>query len=335
MYKGRLEMSYFIGIDVSKEKLDLGWLRDAASSKKKTKVIKNTAKGHIEVMNWLLTQTKVSADQMVIVVEPTGIYHEAIMYYLHAQGFRILLVNPGKAKKYAESINLLHKTDKMDAVMLAYYGHAQRDQLTLWQPEPAEARELKVMIRRLDALEKDLQRELNRQEATEFSLSSVRVVQSLKDMIQALETEIKHLKQDIDDHIDSFPDLKRNRQLLESIKGIGPVMSRELVCLFAIKTFENAKQLAAYLGLIPKLKESGKFKGRTMMSKAGNARIRAKIYMAAISASTYNPDIKAQKERLLKAGKLKMQALGAAMRKLIQICFGVIKHQTEYQPQVI
>ena len=191
------------------------------------------------------------------------------------------------------------------------------------------------MIRRLDALEKDLQREQNRQEAALVSLSSDRVAQSLKDMIETLKAEIQRLQQDIDNHIDRFPELKRNRQLLQSIKGIGTVMSRELVYLFASKRFKSAKQAAAYIGLIPKLRESGKLKGRTMLSKIGSARIRAKLYMAAVCASTHNPDIKAQKARLLKAGKVKMQALGAAMRKLIQICFGVIKHQCEYQPQLV
>ena len=154
-------------------------------------------------------------------------------------------------------------------------------------------------------------------------------------MIGALEAEVKRLQRDIDDQINQYPELKRNRELLESIKGIGPVMSRELVCLFASKTFTSAKQVAAYIGVIPRIRESGTLKGRTMMSKVGNARIRSKLYMAAVCASTHNPDIKAQKARLLKAGKVKMQALGAAMRKLVQICFGVIKHQTEYQPQTL
>jgi len=328
-------MSYFIGIDVSKGKLDLGWLRDVSTGKKKTKVLKNTQLGHQQVVDWLLANIQVSAEEITLVLEPTGIYHEALLYFLYEKGFNILLVNPGKAKKYAEAINLLHKTDKIDAIMLAYYGHAQQNQLRLWQPEAAEVKELKVMIRRLDALEKDLQRELNRQEATAFSLSSERILKSLTTMIQTLEAEINDLKQDIDNHIDQYPELKRNRQLLESIKGIGPVMSRELVFLFASKSFKNAKQVSAYIGLVPKLKESGKFKGRTLLSKTGDARIRAKLYMAAVCASTHNVDIKAQKERLLKAGKVKMQALGAAMRKLIQICFGVIKHQSEYQPQAI
>lgn len=325
----------FTGIDVSKEKFDVGWLRDVNTGKKKTKVFKNTAVGHQQAVDWLLKNLKVPAEGIVITLEPTGVYHEALLYFLHDCGFQVLLVNPGKAKKFAESLNQIHKTDKLDAVTLAWYGHAQHHKLTLWQPESPEIRELKVMIRRLDALEKDLQREQNRQEAALVSLSSDRVAQSLKDMIETLKAEIQRLQQDIDNHIDRFPELKRNRQLLQSIKGIGTVMSRELVYLFASKRFKSAKQAAAYLGLIPKLRESGKLKGRTMLSKIGSARLRAKLYMAAVCASTHNPDIKAQKTRLLKAGKVKMQALGAAMRKLIQICFGVIKHQCEYQPQLV
>ena len=329
------KMCEFTGIDVSKEKFDVGWLRDVKTGKKKTKVFKNTRAGHQQVQDWLLNNLKVPAQDIVITLEPTGVYHEALMYFLHDCGFQVLLVNPGKARKYAQSLNQIHKTDKLDAVTLAWYGHAQQHKLTLWQPEAPEIRELKVMIRRLDALEKDLQREQNRQEAAQVSLSSDRVAQSLKDMIETLKAEIERLQQDIDNHIDRFPELKRNRQLLQSIKGIGTVMSRELVYLFASKRFKSAKQAAAYIGLIPKLRESGKLKGRTMLSKIGSARIRAKLYMAAVCASTHNPDIKAQKARLLKAGKVKMQALGAAMRKLIQICFGVIKHQCEYQPQLV
>lgn len=327
-------MCYFTGIDVSKDKIDIGWLRDSSSNKKKTKVFKNTSEGHQQAKDWFLKNIKAESEEIVVTLEPTNVYHEALMYFLHDCGFKVLLVNPGKAKKYAESINQIHKTDKSDAIVLARYGCAQFNHLELWQPEPEEVRELKVMIRRLGALEKDLQREKNRQEATLISLSSDRVVQSLKAMIEALEAEINCLQKDIDDYIDGIPHLKRNRQLLQSIKGIGPVMSRELVYLFSSKKFKNAKQAAAYLGLIPRLKESGKHKGRTTLSKMGDARIRAKLYMAAVSASTYNPDIKAQKARLLKAGKVKMQAIGAAMRKLIQICFGVIKHQTEYRPQL-
>jgi len=149
--------------------------------------------------------------------------------------------------------------------------------------------------------------------------------------MSVIETELVRLKQAIDAPIDRHPALKRDPILLKSMKGNGDVMARELVYLFAVKHFKTAKQAAAYIGLMPKLKGSGKFKGRSTMSKTGPARLRAKLYLAAGVACQHNPDIKAQRERLLKAGKTKVQALGAAMRKLIQICFGVVKNQTEYQ----
>jgi transposase len=327
-------MLAFTGIDVSKEKLDLGWLRDPVSNKKKTKVFKNIGKGHQEIADWLIKNTKEKPENIVVTLEPTNVYHEALVYFLHDQGFKIFLANPNKAKMNAKSIGTLHKTDKIDCVSLASFGHARQSLLKYWVPEASEIRELKALMRRLDALEKDLQRELNRQGSFEFSVTSERVTQSLQAMIEALKDEIKKLENDIDDHIDRHPVLKKNRELLETIKGVGPVISRELTYLFAAKQFENAKQVAAYLGLIPKLQESGKLKGRTTLSKMGPSRIRAKLYMAAVSASTHNKDISAQKNRLLAAGKTAMQAMGAAMRKLVQICFGVVKNQTEYQPQV-
>lgn len=107
-----------------------------------------------------------------------------------------------------------------------------------------------------------------------------------------------------------------------------------MLTLFNNKQFNNAKQVSAFLGLIPKQQESGLFKGRSRLAKTGNAQLRAKLYMAAVVATQFNPDIKHQYERLQQNGKCKMQALCACMRKLVQICFGVIKHQTPYTPQV-
>lgn len=327
-------MKAFIGIDVGKEKLDVSWLRDVVKNKQKTKFLKNTIQGYQELVDWVLKNTGLEAQNIVITTEPTGTYSEPLMYFLYEQGFTLLHVNPGKAKQYANSLGLVHKTDKSDATMLARYGHDQQHSLSSWQPEPIEARELKAMVRRLEALEQDLQREKNRYEAAGFSGASARVTQSLKDMIAVLKAEIDKLKNEIDEHINRHPQLKKNRQLLESINGVGEVTSRIMVCLLACKRFKSAKQLASYLGLIPKHNESGKRTGKTTLSKERPGYIRAKLYMAAIVAGQHNTDIKAQKTRLLKQGKTKMQALGAAMRKLSQICFGVVKNQTEYQPQV-
>lgn len=328
-------MYEFFGIDVSKDKLDLCWLRNISAKKPKNKVFENSFKSIDHLSTWIKKVTKLYPKDICITLESTGVYHESLIYFLHNEGFNIFLANPGKAKKYADSIGLKHKTDKLDSYMLAKFGYDQKDILKLWKPDPVEIRELKALLSRLGALEKDRQREKNRLEASEFNNVSGRVIQSLKDIIKTLENEISNLNKDIDDHIDKYPHLKEKNKLLKSIVGVGDVIAREMTYILSAKHFKNAKEVAAYLGLIPKIRESGKQRGKVTLSKAGSSRIRAKLYMAAVSASTYNKDINAQKQRLLANGKTKMQALGAAMRKLVQICFGVVKNGTEYKPQVV
>ncbi len=153
-------------------------------------------------------------------------------------------------------------------------------------------------------------------------------------MIGELEAERQRMEKQIDDHIDRHPDLKNDLRLLRTIPGVGVVVSRVMLSVIRSRAFNTASECAAFLGVIPKLKESGIFRGRTTLSKKGPPQVRAKLYMAAIVASQYNADIKAQRTRLLMKGKNKMQALGAAMRKLVHQCFGVLKHQTEYCQQV-
>ena len=154
-------------------------------------------------------------------------------------------------------------------------------------------------------------------------------------LISVLVGEIMEIQHEINRLISCNPEMNKNRELLLSVIGIRRVMARELAYLFLAKKFTSSKQVAAYVELISRLNESGVFKGRSSLSKSGPSRIRSKIFLAAISAGTHSPDIKAQKIRLTHAGKTKMKALGATMRQLIQICYGVIKNQTRYQPQIV
>ncbi len=150
-----------------------------------------------------------------------------------------------------------------------------------------------------------------------------------------LKVERKRLENLINQHLNQHPNLKKDRALLESIPGIGPILSRLMIAVIRSRHFTAAPQCAAFVGVVPVQFESGSsVRGRSRLSKAGNANIRAKLYMAAVVAIQHNPDIKQQYERLLKNGKSKMSAIGAAMRKLVQICFGVLKHQTPYQSRV-
>lgn len=324
-------MRYFIGIDVAKAKLDVLWLRDAEALKIKTKVFPNQPQGFKALKTWLEKHVTNELSTVHVTLEATGVYHEALAYALHEMGAQVSVVNPAFVRDFGKGLGVRNKTDKKDSMVLARYGAMTRP--ALWQPEPVEVRELKALLARLSALQTDLQRELNRLEKAQVSQASQVVIDSIEAMVGKLQKESKRVEQQIDDHIDQNPDLKHDRELLDSIPGVGSVVSREMLAMLRSRHFVRASQAAAFIGLVPKLKESGTFKGRTTLSKNGSSRLRATLYMAAVVATQYNPDIKRQYERLTQAGKTKMQALGAAMRKLVQICFGVLKHQSEYRPQ--
>jgi len=326
-------MNYYVGIDVAKDKIDCLWLRDTTSLKVKTKVLPNTLAGFEQLKTWLEKNMTHHLDTIYVSLEATGIYHEALAYALHGMGIKVSVINPAFVRDFAKSLGVRSKTDKKDSMVLARYGAMTTPRL--WEPEAEEVRVLKALLARLNALEADLQRELNRLEKAEISRSSEAVIESIELMVNQLKSESQRVEKQIDDHIDQHPGLKKDRERLQSIPGIGQVVSREMIAVLRSRQFTQASQAAAFMGLVPRLWESGKMKGRTTLCKNGPSRIRAKLYMAAIVAKQHNPDIKAQYDRLIKAGKAKMQALGAAMRKLVQICFGVLKHQCEYQPQLV
>ncbi|MBL4872500.1 MAG: IS110 family transposase [Rhodobacteraceae bacterium] len=325
-------MNYYIGIDIAKDKFDCLWLRDVDALKIKTKVLPNTTKGFGLLKTWIEKNITSDLNTVCVTMEATGIYHEALCYALHEIGVRVSVMNPAFIRDFAKGLGVRGKTDKKDSMVLARY--AALVQPREWKPEPKDVRTLRAMLSRLTSLEKDLQRENNRLEKAEISQASETVIDSLQLMIRSIGTEVARIKKQVDDHIEQNPTLKKNRAILKSIPAIGDVLSREMLALLESKDFTSARQVAAFVGLVPKLWESGKMKGRTTLCKNGSSHLRAVLYMGAIVAIQYNPDIKRQYERLLKAGKTKMQALGAAMRKLVQICFGVLKHQSEYRPQM-
>ena len=322
-----------IGIDVSKTKIDCLWLRDTTTGKVKTKVFANDNKGHQALIQWSMTNTKADIGDIHFVMEATGVYHEGLAYALHEAGAAVYVINPAQIKAFGKSLGVRTKTDKKDSMVIARYGATQQPRR--WQPEPVEVRTLKGLIARYEAICRDIQREENRLEKAQVSPVSEEIITSFESVITHLKAEKKRIEDLINRHIDKHPELKKDRALLESIPGIGPVLSRLMLSVLRSRAFDSAPQCAAFLGLVPVQHESGtSVRGRSRLSKNGNAKVRATLYMAAVVATQYNPDIRDQYERLLKKGKSKMSALGAAMRKLVQICFGVLKHQTPYHPQV-
>lgn len=234
----------------------------------------------------------------------------------------ISVINPKRLKDFASSLGLKAKNDALDAFAIARYG--QMIQPEPWYPEPPEYRQLMQLLRRLDAIETDRQRERNRLEKAQISASSAEILASLERSLAFLDAEYQRLHQAIDEHIEGHPTLQQDRQYLASIPSIGPALSARLMALLHHgQRFASVAQFTSYLGVIPTEHQSGSsIHKRPHLSKLGPARERAKLYMAALGASRYNPDVKALYQRLIERGKCPKAALGAAMRKLAQICLG-------------
>ena len=311
-----------IGIDISKKRLHAAWLRDPEQERSRPEAADNTPEGHRQLLAWAERHSQCPPEQLCFVIEATGVYHEALALFLHQAGARVCVVNPYQVKEFARSRGIRTKNDRHDGHVLALFGRERRAQA--WQPPPEHVRHLQSLLKRIEALEEDRQRECNRLEKATVEQAPAPVRQSLQDMIDVLEAEIARLRNQLDDHIDAHPELKQQRALLESIPGVGPKLSAWFLALFGAKRFASAKQAAAFLGLVPVEYDSGtSVHRRPRLSKAGDARWRARLYMPALVAIRWNSAIRAQFTRLTGAGKSKMSAIGAAMRKLVQIAFGV------------
>lgn len=321
---------HYLGIDVAKAKLDCCLLLDVTTCKRKTKSIPNNNTGFAELIIWLGKQ-HLSLPEVHIIMESTGVYHEQAAIALHEAGVRVSITNPAQVRDFAKGLAIRSKTDGIDSLVLARYGALL--QPTGWTPPTPQAITLQALLARADAIQQDLLRERNRQEKADATDTPHLIRQSLADSITFLQTQLKKLQQDIDDHIDRHPELRDDVTLLTTIPGIGLKTSQHLLSVMHLHSFHSAERLAAYLGLVPIERQSGSsLYGRARLSKAGPARVRAVLYMAAVVATRHNPYVKALYERLVTGGKSKMSALGTAMRKLVHLCFGVIKNRQPYCP---
>ena len=193
-------------------------------------------------------------------------------------------------------------------------------------------RQLQALVRRLESLVEMRVAEENRLSS---GVSVDEVQQSLEHHIAYLNEHIKQTEQMIRHHIDNHPDLKQQRDLLDSIPGIGETTAALLLAeIVDIKQYKSARQVAAYAGLVPRERRSGtSVRGRTQLSKIGNARLRKALYFPAITALRCSEFFKVWASGLRERGKCKMSVIGAMMRKLIHLAYGVLKTGKPFDPQ--
>jgi transposase len=314
-----------LGIDIAKLKFNVCLLN--TNGKLKHKVFANTTDGFQQLAAWL---SKQGAQRVHACMEATGAYGEALALFLHAAGHTVSVVNPAAIKSFAGSRLSRTKTDKVDAELIARFCVAQ--QPLAWTPPAAEVRQLQALVRRLDALVEMHTMESNRLEA----IITVEVVKaSVQEHMIYLDQQIEQTEALIRAHINDHPRLKRQSELLDSIPGIGAATAATLLAEIAdITQYESARQVAAFAGLVPRQRQSGSsVRGRTRLSKIGNARLRKALYFPAITALRCSAFFKEWATGLRERGKCKMSVIGAAMRKLIHLAYGVLKTGQPFDPE--
>jgi transposase len=313
-------MAAVLGIDISKAKFTVALRTPEGKTRRKT--CPNTSAGFEELARWL---TRQHVTQVHACLEATGTYGEALATWLYDAGHQVSVVNPAVIHAYARVQLARSKTDALDAELIAQFTVTQ--QPPRWAPPAPEIRALQALIRRLDALHGMHTQETNRLETA--AVPDVRA--SIEAVLSNLATQIAHVKQLIRDHIDRHPGLRLQRALLTSIPGIGEATAAVLIAEVFDKPFSSARQAAAFAGLVPRLSESGTRRGRPRLSKIGPGRVRKALYFPAIAALRFNPTIRAVRARLAAAGKPTMVIIGAAMRHLIHLAYGVLKSKQVYR----
>jgi len=318
---------FFVGIDLAKSKFDVALIADSAEPQTpKRKVLQNNNSGFTKLLTWM---DRRATGEIHVCMEATGTYFEDLATFLVSHNIKVSVVNPSCIASYARSCSLRNKTDAADAYVIADYARAKHP--SPWTPPSPASKELRELMRRLSALEQSRQDEQNRLTA---GVSSAVVRSSIKKSIQFLDKQIKQLQELIRQHIDSDPGLREDLELLVSIVGIGEKTAATILGeLPDHSNFRSAKQVSAYAGACPRQYQSGSsVRGRTHMCKIGNGRLRRALYFPAMVAAQHNPIVKDLYERLIAAGKNKKCALGAAMRKLLHIIFGVLRTRRAFDP---
>lgn len=311
-----------VGIDVSKDSLDLCILYDGIKGRIRTKKIKNDNSAAANIIRWLRLQ-HCGPEDVHLIMEATGVYHERLALSLHEAGAYVSLANPHRSRDFAKGMGILTKTDKVDAYMLACYALLKKPHR--WHPPSAEVMHLSALIRRRDALLSDAVREENRLEKYQSTHTPSDVMSSCLRMVKLLREEVKFAEQLIKAHIKAHAALQLDYDLLTSIPAVGPQLGINMLVLLRSHDFESASQAAAFLGVVPVEKRSGtSVRGKAKMSKIGPPQLRAKLYMSALCARRCNARMRNFYEELCLRGKPKMVAIGAVMRKLVHWCYGVL-----------
>lgn len=308
-------MDIIVGIDVSKDRLDLCMTPSQAVFS-----IDNSQDG----IDGLIARLKAEDGQVAIGMEATGGFEMLAAAALSAAGFPVAVINPAHVRAYAHAIGRRAKTDAIDAAVIAAFMAATKPQIRPLRD--VQTQELSALIDRRRQIVQMIVAEENRQRM----VLEKQTQKSIQRLIAALRRELGSLDGDIDAHIRKSPIWRVREALLTSVPGVGRMTARTLLAEMPELGSLDRRQIASLAGLAPWTRQSGKWKGRSFVS-GGRGKVRSVLFMAALVASRHNPTLKAFRDRLVDAGKPKIVAVVATMRKLLTILNAIIRDQKPWK----
>lgn len=308
----------YCGIDVSKLTFDV-------YLDQKSYVFNNDSKG-FNSFSVMLT------DEVHCVMEATGPYYLKLAVYLQSHGFKVSVVNPLVIKRFSQMRMLKAKTDRADAKLIAHY--AEKEVPKLWEAPRPILLEIQQEQAVLDGLNKQLRMLKNQIESIEVQpFQSKQALTAIRSMIAETEKQLTAIDQSILKKVDSA--FTKEIDLITSIPGIGiKTAIALLVATNAFSNFSSAKQVASYVGICPRIYQSGSsIKGKGHITKMGDSRVRTLLYMGACSAKKHNLACQKLYDRLVENGKAKKLALIAVTNKLVKQAFAVVTNNEMYNPE--
>lgn len=307
-------MDKFVGVDVSKAWLDVHVLPSGEEMR-----FANDPSGLDNLVKWLK-----ALNPKMVGMEATGGLEVPCVATLTAGGLQVAVVNPAQVRFFAAALGKRAKTDQLDAAVIAAFVEATKPEIRPLRD--AQTRAFAELVARRRQIVQMMTAEENRQRTAKGKPAQ----KSIKRILSALERELADLDAEMDDQIRKSPLWRVREKLLTSVPGVGPKVARTIMAdMPEIGTLDR-RQIAALAGLAPFTRQSGTWKGKSFIG-GGRGSVRTSLYMAALVASRHNPTLKAFRDRLVAAGKPKMVAVVAVMRKLLTILNAIIRDQMPWK----
>ena len=308
----------FIGVDVSQDHLD-AHVRPATLRRR----FANTAAGIAELVAWVRPHAAAR-----IVFESTGPYQKAAVGALLAEGLPAVVVNARQVRDFARALNYLAKTDAIDAGVIAHFAEVATT--TVRPLEPQESRDLRELYDRRGQLVHMLAMEKNQRHSATVAQASSRVLRSIDKHIAWLESQVQDLERRMDQLIEGCAAFRARDEILQTITGIGPQVSRTLLAYLPELGTTSRQRIAALVGVAPFNDDSGTSVGQRHI-RGGRSKVRVGLYQAAIAAIRHCPRMRAVYAALKARGKASRSAIIAVARKILVLANAMVRDMAPYK----